>query len=462
MAFQLRRGTSAQRTTITPLQGELLYTTDTKALYVGDGTTAGGTVVGGGGGGASALNDLTDVVIAGTPTTGQVLKYDGANWVNGTDAGGGATTLDSLTDVVIAGTPTTGQVLKYDGTNWVNGTDAGGGTGATYTISAEADLIGAALRLTGSDLTTDEIVFAEGTNITISRTDANTITIDAATVTENDVLDFVGPWLETGTNTGISFTYNPITRAITTAVSQALGDISDVNLLIPPNDDDVLKYDAIAGEWVAGTALVVDDPNPRLGAPLDLNGQTINGVGTISLTGQLDVDGAVVIGGPTNYLGGLSIVSQSSNTVTDPILTIANYSGAGVIPLANFLKARGTADSPLSTALGDILGGFRFGGLGSNISAIPDAAAAIFSVADPTGTVGTNFVTGALIFQVRNTAGTLASAMTINQDGIVKYPLASTVLPAVVDTSAAVSYLKVRVQNGPTPVDLYMPLFAAL
>jgi hypothetical protein len=36
---------------------------------------------------------------------------------------GGAATLDELTDVVITGTPITGQVLKYDGTNWVNGTD---------------------------------------------------------------------------------------------------------------------------------------------------------------------------------------------------------------------------------------------------------------------------------------------------------------------------------------------------
>jgi hypothetical protein len=33
----------------------------------------------------AALDDLTDVVITGTPTTGQVLKYNGTNWVNGAD-----------------------------------------------------------------------------------------------------------------------------------------------------------------------------------------------------------------------------------------------------------------------------------------------------------------------------------------------------------------------------------------
>ena len=45
-----------------------------------------------GGGGASALNfDLSDVSISGE-TAGQVLKYNGSNWVNDTDntgSGGG-------------------------------------------------------------------------------------------------------------------------------------------------------------------------------------------------------------------------------------------------------------------------------------------------------------------------------------------------------------------------------------
>ena len=42
MAFKIRRGTNAERLTITPAQGELIYTTDTKKLYVGDGSTVGG------------------------------------------------------------------------------------------------------------------------------------------------------------------------------------------------------------------------------------------------------------------------------------------------------------------------------------------------------------------------------------------------------------------------------------
>ena len=91
----------------------------------------------GGGGGASALVDLTDVVIT-SPTNGQVLKYDTASskWINTTDAtgsgGGGASAIVGLTDVVIT-SPTNNQVLKYQTSSgkWINGTDAtGGGSGS--------------------------------------------------------------------------------------------------------------------------------------------------------------------------------------------------------------------------------------------------------------------------------------------------------------------------------------------
>lgn len=47
MPLQVRRGTNAQRTAVTPVAGEPVFTTDTKQLYVGDGTTVGGVSVGG-------------------------------------------------------------------------------------------------------------------------------------------------------------------------------------------------------------------------------------------------------------------------------------------------------------------------------------------------------------------------------------------------------------------------------
>lgn len=79
MALRLRRGTDAQRLLITPLEGELIYTTDTKRLYIGDGTTLGG--VGVNTGAVYGLDDLTDVDLTTAPEVGEVLKYDGFAWV---------------------------------------------------------------------------------------------------------------------------------------------------------------------------------------------------------------------------------------------------------------------------------------------------------------------------------------------------------------------------------------------
>ena len=57
--LKLKRGTEANRTSFTPAEGEIILTTDTNIIYVGDGTTAGGNAVGSGSGGA-----LTGGVVA--------------------------------------------------------------------------------------------------------------------------------------------------------------------------------------------------------------------------------------------------------------------------------------------------------------------------------------------------------------------------------------------------------------
>lgn len=79
MAFRLRRGTDAERLLITPEEGELIYTTDTKKIYVGDGTTLGGNIVNT----EIELEDVGGVDLSTPPSAGQSLQYDGANWVAG-------------------------------------------------------------------------------------------------------------------------------------------------------------------------------------------------------------------------------------------------------------------------------------------------------------------------------------------------------------------------------------------
>ncbi len=58
LQVQLRRGTSSQNASFVGKAGELIYTTDTKRLFVHDGTTAGGTEIG-------SLSSLATVATTG-------------------------------------------------------------------------------------------------------------------------------------------------------------------------------------------------------------------------------------------------------------------------------------------------------------------------------------------------------------------------------------------------------------
>lgn len=64
------------------------------------------------------INDLNDVTIS-NPSNGQVLGFNGTNWIPVTPSAAGSSALDDLTDVVISSVATD-NYLKYNGTNWVN------------------------------------------------------------------------------------------------------------------------------------------------------------------------------------------------------------------------------------------------------------------------------------------------------------------------------------------------------
>lgn len=160
MALRLRRGTNAQRQTITPVEGELLFTTDTQQLYVG------------------AINPST-----GLPYPGGVGVSSPVTSVNGK----------------------TGPVQLVS-------SDLSEGTSNFFYSKERAQDAAAALFLgaTGEDTAltvgTDNSVHS---NITFTYNDS-TGRLSAsvgATFTAEDAIDAVGNALVAGTHTGITFTY---------------------------------------------------------------------------------------------------------------------------------------------------------------------------------------------------------------------------------------------------------------
>jgi len=135
MALRLRRGTDAERLLITPLQGELIYTIDTKQLYAGDGTTAGGTLVSAAA--ATTLESLTDTDLAGK-ANGQVLS-----WNSGTNKWEPTTIASGVGDGVVEGSNYQINIISDDSTVLVN-SDTN-----TFTGNLTGDVLG---NLTGDVL----------------------------------------------------------------------------------------------------------------------------------------------------------------------------------------------------------------------------------------------------------------------------------------------------------------------
>ena len=86
----------------------------------------------------SSAGYLTSLGDAAGVTTAKITNWDTAfGWGNHASAGylSSATSIETLTDVVFATAPSNGQVLKYDGSNWIATTDLVGSGGSGIILS---------------------------------------------------------------------------------------------------------------------------------------------------------------------------------------------------------------------------------------------------------------------------------------------------------------------------------------
>jgi hypothetical protein len=215
MALKLRQGLAADRTSVTPATGELIYTTDTKFVYVGDGVTAGGNLISGAV--ATDINGLSDVVIT-SASNGQVLKYNGTNWINDTVAGG-SSNLDGLTDVVIT-SASNGQVLKFNGTNWINAAES---SGSSFNVSSDDSSprvinSGGTLSILGNNKA--DVYFDEYDNLTINVNSQVGQGVQGQLAfygNNGDFLEGTGAGLLYDNSTGIVYSSRVDTNAITSS-----------------------------------------------------------------------------------------------------------------------------------------------------------------------------------------------------------------------------------------------------
>jgi hypothetical protein len=280
---------------------------------------------------AEPIGDLSDVVLT-SPTNGQVLQYNGTNWVNATGGGGGATQLNELTDVTITAAAT-GEVLRYNGSAWVDAqldysdlsgtptlvTDLNGLSDVTITTAATGEVLrynGSAwvdAQLNSSDLNNDsgfitgitaepigdlsDVVLTSPTNGQyLQYNGTNWVNVNASGGGGATQLNELSDVTITAAATGEVLRYNG------TAWVDAQLNTSDLN-----NDSNFLASSDI-GVTVQGYDVdtVKQDVAPTFTATVQTTERTITGGAFDLSTGNHWTCGAITVPAPTNAVAGTS------------------------------------------------------------------------------------------------------------------------------------------------------------
>ena len=344
MALQIRRGTNVERMLITPVQGELIYTTDTKKLYVGDGTTAGGITVDTDT--IPSITQLSNVAIS-SPISGEVLKFDGSNWINGPDLSSAINTIAGLSDAAISqptvdqflkfngtkwanhtltlnnifnvnvsSTPANGQILKFNGNEWINHSPS-----LSDITGVSNPLVGQALKFNGVDWVNQSVSLSEISGVTVTTPTTGQVLKFNGTSWTN-MTDDVATSIGSITNIGdVALTGAPVAGEVLKfngtnwTNNDFVEEIQDVvaSMFSEAQTNIRVSYDDSAGKLtlvvtdISGISSVQQDSGPTLGGNLTLNGNNINGTGNISISGSISNNS-------------LTLYNNEIQTVTGPVI----------------------------------------------------------------------------------------------------------------------------------------------
>ena len=171
---------------------------------------------------------------------------------------------------------TANQVLKTDGAGVLSFVNVQS-LDTNYNIQADTATGGANLTLVGSDATTDSVKFASGTNITVSRTDANTITITNTAPDTNTTYTINSSSTAGGANlnlVGSDATTDTITYTGSSGVTVSSPGASTIDIAIgqPVAPSDTVSFDSLtvnggAGyfETDLGVAVTMNQQNIQIG-----------------------------------------------------------------------------------------------------------------------------------------------------------------------------------------------------
>jgi len=377
MSLRIRRGTDAQRQTLTFDQGEVVYTTDTKKLYLGDGMTAGGTNI---------LSTSAGAGVTFNATTQQFDFNTVALGLTTSDVSEGTRkyfTTQRAQDAAASLFTATGSPSS-SGT--ISGTIA---TGTIVLASADASLVqGSRMVISGAGgngilAGTYYVVSAVGTSVVLANSLANAT--NGTAITGINTGSVTGTtYTAGGTDSGITFTYDSVNHVMNVVSSGS------------------------------GTTSLINDTNPRLGANLNILNYNItsSGTGIISITGNITsnatVTGTTLTAGNLSLAGNSLSVTSGSLLVKNSLQNIVEFRGRtadGLIantPQINLYSSRGTIASPVANQAGDYVVSLNFGGYNAGLY---QQTSTIISQYDASANMANAFPGSNLAFITNNGAG---------------------------------------------------------
>jgi hypothetical protein len=385
MPLQIRRGTTSQRLSITPLVSELVYDTTTKLVYVGDGVTAGGIAIDQDSSPDFPLGDLSDIDLDNLAED-DILRYDGTNWVNS------ELSLNSL-DAVTITAPANNDIIKFNGTGWVNselsfsslvGVNLNSpevnqvlkfnGTSWSNENEDSSFLVTAIDELTDvvlTNLVTDQVLKYNGTNwVNDNESVSDLSDLETVVITSpiaDQILKYDGAnWVNSNIN---------LNQTVTTDIIPSVGQSGDHDI-----GSSTLKFNSaffageISTEDTIRSLRSVTSRIESLATPTDSELRIVNEAsqGQIFIQGNSNINIKVVgaesrlIVGPTADLetssGLVEITAASIPTNPRYGFSLMHHYNNADIRNFNFIKTRGTVEGWDTVQADDVLGRIVFWG----------------------------------------------------------------------------------------------------
>lgn len=399
MPLQIRRGTDAERIAMTTklANGEILWVTDQKKLYIGDGTTASSSLVPVTGFNAEdAVDSVGAALVAGTNTNitftygatqdaaGRIdAAVDLSNYV-------GVIQADAFKGSVFADTSTT-MIDSLTGTFNLDGTI---GTNLVPNSTGTIDVGTTSYRFRDVYLSGSSSVYFGSAAITASGTGVN---LPAGSTIDGAPIGGTGA----GGSLNVDIVGDDSTILVNSSTNTHRGNfVGDLKGSVV-GDDSTVIIDGVSNR-VVGT--VVGNVTTSAGSPVITTSTKTATLNEIALEGSGIVSGNALTVTALGTVFATQTGGGSSPFVSVLTATSASAASASIVGA----RARGSLISPSAVTLNDELGKYEFSG---HDGADYRLAAGIIGKVD--GTVSSTIVPSRMELYVKDSAGSLVTPVTV-------------------------------------------------